>query len=196
MKNFDMFFKKLVDIKESWEIFRVFEEEREKFAKEAEEYHRDLQESQELLRVCRNQIHEDKSELEKLKKQIQAQEKALKLLKEKRLKCRVKTKVDEIQEEKKILNQKRKEILPQPISEVEVFTENGEIKSLKASRRLYNEELFSQYRITMKENRIFRNRVSELELENAQLKIELRDLQREIALQERLECVEQNKEDK
>ena len=187
MKNFDLFFQKLVDIKESWEIFRIFESEREKFAREQEEYDAELEKTQENLRIYRNKIAELKKEVAKLQTQKENHEKSLKLLEEKKTKQRIKNQVKKIEEEKKEIKEKKQEIFPDAMSQVEVFDENGEIKKMRCVRRIYDESLYNKYRIALKEGREFRNKIAELELENSRLKIELRDFCNEIALKERLE---------
>ena len=48
MKDFNIFFQKLIDIKESWEIFKLFEAERQKFIKDTNEYRDELEKSQTL----------------------------------------------------------------------------------------------------------------------------------------------------
>ncbi|WP_104697745.1 MULTISPECIES: nickel-binding protein Mua [unclassified Helicobacter] len=186
MKDFNLFFQKLVDIKESWEIFKIFENEREKFSQEKEEYQIEIQKDQEKLRQCRNEILELRAEVLELKKQKEAYEESLVGLKEKRVRQNVQKNVEKLMKEKDALKNKKQEVLPEELKEVEVFLENGEIKKLRAARKVYDESLFSKYRIALKEGREFRNKIAELELENSQLKIELRDAYTEMILKERM----------
>lgn len=187
MKNFDIFFQKLVDIKESWEIFKVFESERQKFMQDAEEYHNELEKNQEFLAKVRAQITESKNELEALHRQIKSEERSLSALREKKTKTKIKTQIQNLEEKREKLKEDQKEILPSSLKKIEVFDENGEIKILKSVRRVYDSEVFNRYRIALKENRILRNKVAEFELSNSQLKIELRDLHSEITIKEREE---------
>lgn len=187
MKNFDIFFQKLVDIKESWEIFKVFESERQKFMQDAEEYHNELEKNQEFLAKVRAQITESKNELEALHKQIKSEERSLSALREKKTKTKIKTQIQNLEEKREKLKEDQKEILPSSLKKIEVFDENGEIKILKSVHRVYDSEVFNRYRIALKENRILRNKVAEFELSNSQLKIELRDLHSEITIKEREE---------
>lgn len=187
MKDFNIFFQKLIDIKESWEIFKLFEAERQKFIKDTNEYRDELEKSQELLAKVRAQITEGKQELESLHKQIEAQKKSIALLEEKKTKTKIKAQIKTLQEQKENLKASQKEILPSSLKSIEVFDENGEIRLLKSVRHVYDSEVFNKYRVALKENRILRDKIAEFELSNSQLKIELRDLYSEIAIKEREE---------
>lgn len=187
MKDFNIFFQKLIDIKESWEIFKLFEAERQKFIKDTNEYRDELEKSQELLAKVRAQITEGKQELESLHKQIEAQKKSIALLEEKKTKTKIKAQIKTLQEQKENLEASQKEILPSSLKSIEVFDENGEIRLLKSVRHVYDSEVFNKYRVALKENRILRDKIAEFELSNSQLKIELRDLYSEIAIKEREE---------
>lgn len=187
MKDFNIFFQKLIDIKESWEIFKLFEAERQKFIKDTNEYRDELEKSQELLAKVRAQITEGKQELESLHKQIEAQKKSIALLEEKKSKAKIKAQIKTLQEQQENLKASQKEILPSSLKSIEVFDENGEIKLLKSVRHVYDSEVFNKYRVALKENRILRDKIAEFELSNSQLKIELRDLYSEIAIKEREE---------
>lgn len=187
MKDFNIFFQKLIDIKESWEIFKLFEAERQKFIKDTNEYRDELEKSQELLAKVRAQITEGKQELESLHKQIEAQKNSIALLEEKKTKTKIKAQIKTLEEQKENLKASQKEILPSSLKSIEVFDENGEIKLLKSVRHVYDSEVFNKYRVALKENRILRDKIAEFELSNSQLKIELRDLYSEIAIKEREE---------
>lgn len=187
MKDFNILFQKLIDIKESWEIFKLFEAERQKFIKDTNEYRDELEKSQELLAKVRAQITEGKQELESLHKQIEAQKKSIALLEEKKTKAKIKAQIKTLEEQKENLKASQKEILPSSLKSIEVFDENGEIKLLKSVRHVYDSEVFNKYRVALKENRILRDKIAEFELTNSQLKIELRDLYSEIAIKEREE---------
>lgn len=187
MKDFNILFQKLIDIKESWEIFKLFEAERQKFIKDTNEYRDELEKSQELLAKVRAQITEGKQELESLHKQIEAQKKSIALLEEKKSKAKIKAQIKTLEEQKENLKASQKEILPSSLKSIEVFDENGEIKLLKSVRHVYDSEVFNKYRVALKENRILRDKIAEFELSNSQLQIELRDLYSEIAIKEREE---------
>ncbi len=187
MKDFNILFQKLIDIKESWEIFKLFEAERQKFIKDTNEYRDELEKSQELLAKVRAQITEGKQELESLHKQIEAQKNSIALLEEKKTKTKIKAQIKTLEEQKENLKASQKEILPSSLKSIEVFDENGEIKLLKSVRHVYDSEVFNKYRVALKENRILRDKIAEFELSNSQLKIELRDLYSEIAIKEREE---------
>ncbi len=187
MKDFNILFQKLIDIKESWEVFKLFETERQKFIKDSHEYYSELEKNQELLAKVRAQITESKQELESLHKQIETQQKTIALLEEKKSKAKIKAQIKTLEEKKESLKASQKEILPSSLKSIEVFDENGEIRLLKSVRHVYDSEVFNKYRVALKENRILRDKIAEFELTNSQLKIELRDLYSEIAIKEREE---------
>ncbi|PDW21239.1 hypothetical protein HG576_02800 [Helicobacter pylori] len=73
-------------------------------------------------------------------------------------------------------------IFPKALEEVEVFTSDNQVIMAKPSKRLFNEGLYLQYRSVLRENRLLKNHLSKKDFENSLLKIELRDLHKEIKL--------------
>ncbi|EMH05223.1 nickel-binding protein Mua [Helicobacter pylori] len=73
-------------------------------------------------------------------------------------------------------------IFPKSLEEVEVFTSDNQVIMAKPCKRLFNEGLYLQYRSVLRENRLLKNHLSKKDFENSLLKIELRDLHKEIKL--------------
>ncbi|WRA16554.1 hypothetical protein KVM36_02795 [Helicobacter pylori] len=73
-------------------------------------------------------------------------------------------------------------VFPKALEEVEVFTSDNQVIMAKPSKRLFNEGLYLQYRSVLRENRLLKNHLSKKDFENSLLKIELRDLHKEIKL--------------
>ncbi len=73
-------------------------------------------------------------------------------------------------------------IFPKALEEVEVFTSDNQVIMAKPSKRVFDEGIYLQYRSILRENRLLKNHLSKKDFENALLKIELRDLHKEIKL--------------
>ncbi|WP_187923452.1 nickel-binding protein Mua [Helicobacter pylori] len=73
-------------------------------------------------------------------------------------------------------------IFPKALEEVEVFTSDNQVIMAKPSKRVFDEGLYLQYRSVLRENRLLKNHLSKKDFENSLLKIELRDLHKEIKL--------------
>ncbi|GAA7664572.1 nickel-binding protein Mua [Helicobacter pylori] len=73
-------------------------------------------------------------------------------------------------------------IFPKSLEEVEVYTKDNQIIMAKPSKRVFDEGIYLQYRSVLRENRLLKNHLSKKDFENSLLKIELRDLHKEIKL--------------
>lgn len=73
-------------------------------------------------------------------------------------------------------------IFPKALEEVEVFTSDNQVIMAKPSKRVFDEGIYLQYRSILRENRLLKNHLSKKDFENSLLKIELRDLHKEIKL--------------
>ncbi|MCQ2854104.1 hypothetical protein JT054_01785 [Helicobacter pylori] len=73
-------------------------------------------------------------------------------------------------------------IFPKALEEVEVFTSDDQVIMAKPSKRVFDEGIYLQYRSVLRENRLLKNHLSKKDFENSLLKIELRDLHKEIKL--------------
>ncbi|EJB28529.1 hypothetical protein HPNQ4099_1127 [Helicobacter pylori NQ4099] len=73
-------------------------------------------------------------------------------------------------------------IFPKALEEVEIFTSDNQVIMAKPSKRVFDERVYLQYRSVLRENRLLKNHLSKKDFENSLLKIELRDLHKEIKL--------------
>ncbi|GAA6807580.1 nickel-binding protein Mua [Helicobacter pylori] len=73
-------------------------------------------------------------------------------------------------------------IFPKTLEEVEIYTNNNQVIMAKPSKRVFDEGIYLQYRSVLRENRLLKNHLSKKDFENSLLKIELRDLYKEIKL--------------
>ncbi|PUD71969.1 nickel-binding protein Mua [Helicobacter pylori] len=73
-------------------------------------------------------------------------------------------------------------IFPKALEEVEIFTKDNQVIMAKPSKRVFDEGIYLQYRSILRENRLLKNHLSKKDFENSLLKIELRDLHKEIKL--------------
>ncbi|GAA7107729.1 nickel-binding protein Mua [Helicobacter pylori] len=73
-------------------------------------------------------------------------------------------------------------IFPKALEEVGIYTDDNQVIMAKPSKRVFDEGLYLQYRSVLRENRLLKNHLSKKDFENSLLKIELRDLHKEIKL--------------
>ncbi|MCQ2724835.1 hypothetical protein JT049_03820 [Helicobacter pylori] len=73
-------------------------------------------------------------------------------------------------------------VFPKALEEVEIYTRDNQVIMAKPSKRVFDEGIYLQYRSVLRENRLLKNHLSKKDFENSLLKIELRDLHKEIKL--------------
>ncbi|GAA8501658.1 nickel-binding protein Mua [Helicobacter pylori] len=73
-------------------------------------------------------------------------------------------------------------IFPKALEEVEIYTNDNQVIMAKPCKRVFDEGIYLQYRSVLRENRLLKNHLSKKDFENSLLKIELRDLHKEIKL--------------
>ncbi|GAA9652218.1 nickel-binding protein Mua [Helicobacter pylori] len=83
---------------------------------------------------------------------------------------------------KEVQNTEENVIFPKALEEVEVYTKDNQVIMAKPSKRVFDEGIYLQYRSVLRENRLLKNHLSKKDFENSLLKIELRDLHKEIKL--------------
>ncbi|MCQ2650995.1 hypothetical protein JT079_05645 [Helicobacter pylori] len=83
---------------------------------------------------------------------------------------------------KETQNTEEEWIFPKALEEVEVYTKDNQVMKAKPSKRVFDEGIYLQYRSVLRENRLLKNHLSKKDFENSLLKIELRDLHKEIKL--------------
>ncbi|GAA9681963.1 nickel-binding protein Mua [Helicobacter pylori] len=83
---------------------------------------------------------------------------------------------------KEIQNTQEDVIFPKALEEVGIYTKDNQVIMAKPSKRVFDEGIYLQYRSVLRENRLLKNHLSKKDFENSLLKIELRDLHKEIKL--------------
>ncbi|GAA8115881.1 nickel-binding protein Mua [Helicobacter pylori] len=83
---------------------------------------------------------------------------------------------------KEAQNTEENVVFPKALEEVEVYTKDNQVIMAKPSKRVFDEGIYLQYRSVLRENRLLKNHLSKKDFENSLLKIELRDLHKEIKL--------------
>ncbi|AVV96379.1 hypothetical protein CEP77_01245 [Helicobacter pylori] len=83
---------------------------------------------------------------------------------------------------KEVQNTEVDVIFPKALEEVEIYTKDNQVIMAKPSKRVFDEGIYLQYRSVLRENRLLKNHLSKKDFENSLLKIELRDLHKEIKL--------------
>ncbi|MDU7693556.1 MAG: nickel-binding protein Mua [Helicobacter sp.] len=181
MKDNDLF-KKLIDIKDSYEIYELFEEKRAQFELTRNEYEREIKESKLKLMQLRSKIKELNAQKNAILEQKEQLEFEIEDLKTDKVRAKFELPLKKATKEAQEIKIMRDEIMPKKLEKIEVFLEDGTSASLAPLRAVYDESLCQKYRVTLRENREAKHRIEFLELENRQLKIELRDYFSELDL--------------
>ncbi|RVY11991.1 hypothetical protein ECB88_02180 [Helicobacter pylori] len=142
---------------------------------------------QEELNAYQQEIEDTRGVLKKIRlelKQVQEilrkKKSALKGLKQEI--CQKKSEKENSRLNKEVQNTEEDVIFPKALEEVEVFTSDNQVIMAKPSKRVFDEGIYLQYRSVLRENRLLKNHLSKKDFENSLLKIELRDLHKEIEL--------------
>ncbi|GAA6972220.1 nickel-binding protein Mua [Helicobacter pylori] len=142
---------------------------------------------QEELNAYRQEIKDTREVLKKIRlelKQVQEilrkKKSALKGLKQEIYQKKLEKENSRLNKE--IQNTQEDVIFPKALEEVEIYTKDNQIIIAKPSKRVFDEGLYLQYRSVLRENRLLKNHLSKKDFENSLLKIELRDLHKEIKL--------------
>ncbi|MCQ2697051.1 hypothetical protein JT053_04330 [Helicobacter pylori] len=96
--------------------------------------------------------------------------------------CQKKLEKENSRSNKETQNTGEEWIFPKALEEVEIFTSDNQVIMAKPSKRVFDEGIYLQYRSVLRENRLLKNHLSKKDFENSLLKIELRDLHKEIKL--------------
>lgn len=173
---FQDFIEKSSDIKESWEIAQLFEEEREKFKQEIFSYKQDILQAKKTLKKMRLQIADSKDKIEKFEELKNQKISEIEAIKQDLFKQKIKKNISKLNHEKyQMINEKKEEILPKPLETVDIYLKDGSVAKARPAKRIFTDNLYKKYRVILKENKILKEQILEFELENSKLKIELRD---------------------
>ncbi|MFP6283464.1 nickel-binding protein Mua [Helicobacter pylori] len=142
---------------------------------------------QEELNAYQQEIEDTRGVLKKIRLELKQVQEILRKKKSvlKGLKqeiCQKKSEKENSRLNKEVQNTEEDVIFPKALEEVEVFTSDNQVIMAKPSKRVFDEGIYLQYRSVLRENRLLKNHLSKKDFENALLKIELRDLHKEIKL--------------
>ncbi|MCQ2656364.1 hypothetical protein JT137_04545 [Helicobacter pylori] len=136
-------------------------------------YQQEIEDTREVLKKIR-------LELKKVQEILRKKKSALKGLKQEIY--QKKSEKENSRSNKEAQNTEEDVIFPKALEEVEVFTSDNQVIMAKPSKRVFDEGIYLQYRSVLRENRLLKNHLSKKDFENSLLKIELRDLHKEIKL--------------
>ncbi|GAA8161175.1 nickel-binding protein Mua [Helicobacter pylori] len=136
-------------------------------------YQQEIEDTREVLK----KIH---LELKKVQEILRKKKSALKGLKQEIYQKKLEK--ENSHSNKETQNTGEEWIFPKALEEVEVFTSDNQVIMAKPSKRVFDEGIYLQYRSVLRENRLLKNHLSKKDFENSLLKIELRDLHKEIKL--------------
>ena len=170
----------LQEIKENWEIVGIIAHKKETLQKQLNSYKSDIADSQAILKDLRAKEAELKDTLNELTtKKYEVSEELSRLRDE----LSVQKVINNAKRAKLDLQETRKQILPGALRSVQIYLKDGSIAKAKPAQKIFSEDIYKKYRVELKENHILKTKISELELENKRLNIELRDFYAELALE-------------
>ncbi len=142
---------------------------------------------QEELNAYQQEIEDTRGVLKKIRLELKQVQEILRKKKSvlKGLKqeiCQKKLEKENSRSNKETQNTGEEWIFPKALEEVEVYTKDNQVMKAKPSKRVFDEGIYLQYRSVLRENRLLKNHLSKKDFENSLLKIELRDLHKEIKL--------------
>ncbi|RVY85883.1 hypothetical protein EC505_04330 [Helicobacter pylori] len=136
-------------------------------------YQQEIEDTREVLKKIR-------LELKQVQEILRKKKSALKGLKQEIYQKKLEK--ENSRSNKEVQNTEEDVIFPKSLEEVEVFTSDNQVIMAKPSKRVFDEGIYLQYRSILRENRLLKNHLSKKDFENSLLKIELRDLHKEIKL--------------
>lgn len=136
-------------------------------------YQQEIEDTREVLKKIRLELKQVQEILRKKKSVLKGLKQEI---------CQKKSEKENSRLNKEAQNTEEDVIFPKALEEVEVFTNDNQVIMAKPSKRVFDEGLYLQYRSVLRENRLLKNHLSKKDFENSLLKIELRDLHKEIKL--------------
>ncbi|PAF42326.1 hypothetical protein BKH45_04770 [Helicobacter sp. 11S03491-1] len=163
-------------MKESWEVARLFEEERERFAQEVLSYKNEIAQAKIALKEIRHKVIKYKNQIKTLEDTKEEKTNEINQIKQEIFKQKIKKNLSKLRSEKhQIIHEKREEILPKPLETIDIYLKDGTIAKARPVKKTFTDTLYKKYRILLKENKMLQEQILDFELENSKLKIELRD---------------------
>ncbi|WRE29542.1 hypothetical protein KVE92_02830 [Helicobacter pylori] len=136
-------------------------------------YQQEIEDTREVLKKIR-------LELKQVQEILRKKKSALKGLKQEIYQKKLEKENSRLNKEAQ--NTQEDVIFPKALEEVEIYTKDNQVMVAKPSKRVFDEGIYLQYRSVLRENRLLKNHLSKKDFENSLLKIELRDLHKEIKL--------------
>ncbi|WP_373960978.1 nickel-binding protein Mua [Helicobacter pylori] len=136
-------------------------------------YQQEIKDTREVLKKIR-------LELKQVQEILRKKKSALKGLKQEIYQKKLEKENSQLNKEAQ--NTEEDVIFPKALEEVEIYTKDNQVIIAKPSKRVFDEGIYLQYRSVLHENRLLKNHLSKKDFENSLLKIELRDLHKEIKL--------------
>lgn len=136
-------------------------------------YQQEIEDTREVLKKIR-------LELKQVQEILRKKKSALKGLKQEIYQKKLEKENSRLNKE--VQNTGEDVVFPKALEEVEVYTKDNQVIMAKPSKRVFDEGIYLQYRSVLRENRLLKNHLSKKDFENSLLKIELRDLHKEIKL--------------
>ncbi|MCQ2835431.1 hypothetical protein JT189_03035 [Helicobacter pylori] len=136
-------------------------------------YQQEIEDTREVLKKIRLELKQVQEILRKKKSTLKGLKQEI---------YQKKSEKENSRSNKEVQNTEEDVIFPKALEEVEVFTSDNQVIMAKPSKRVFDEGIYLQYRSVLRENRLLKNHLSKKDFENSLLKIELRDLHKEIKL--------------
>ncbi len=136
-------------------------------------YQQEIEDTREVLKKTRLELKQVQEILRKKKSTLKGLKQEI---------YQKKSEKENSRSNKEAQNTEESVIFPKALEEVEVFTSDNQVIMAKPSKRVFDEGIYLQYRSVLRENRLLKNHLSKKDFENSLLKIELRDLHKEIKL--------------
>ncbi len=136
-------------------------------------YQQEIKDTREVLKKTRLELKQVQEILRKKKSALKGLKQEIYQKKLEKENSRLNKETQNIQEDV---------IFPKALEEVGIYTNDNQVIMAKPSKRVFDEGLYLQYRSVLRENRLLKNHLSKKDFENSLLKIELRDLHKEIKL--------------
>ncbi len=136
-------------------------------------YQQEIKDTREVLKKTRLELKQVQEILRKKKSTLKGLKQEIYQKKLEKENSRLNKETQNIQEDV---------IFPKALEEVGIYTNDNQVIMAKPSKRVFDEGLYLQYRSVLRENRLLKNHLSKKDFENSLLKIELRDLHKEIKL--------------
>lgn len=168
------------DIKDSWDMRGFIGRKKKEIAEEIKSYKQEILTYQDELKGLRKELTEGKNTIEDLESQKQKLQEEITQLTQDLIVEKAKSGVKA--EQKKVLESRQK-LLPAALKSVQIYLKDGSVAKAKPAQKLFSEDIYKKYRVELKENHILKTQLSELELENKRLSIELRDFYAELMLE-------------